>query len=170
MHVFTEQNKNGTKFPRGFELTAQILSEQTILDLACFNGWNKPQVDQLSYYFWVKISIGWERKDFKQYLPVLFLRCAKMKLSCNSYSTAKVEVIFQKLSEQDLQILTTHKCSQHFRRIQPKSLSFFKVYLLISVLNLEAHLKTRSQWQALSVSENMTLVNMTWGQRESKLA
>lgn len=35
---------------------------------------------------------------------------------------------------------------------------------------LEAHLKNRSQWQALSVSENMTLVNTTWGQRESKLA
>jgi len=36
------EKKIAHKFPRGFALTAQILSEQTILDLACFNGWNKP--------------------------------------------------------------------------------------------------------------------------------
>lgn len=38
MHVFIEQNKNGTLVPRGFELTAQILSEKTILDVAFFVG------------------------------------------------------------------------------------------------------------------------------------
>lgn len=47
-------------FPRGFELTTQILSEQPALDLVHFNGWNKLQIDQLSFHLKVKSSIGWE--------------------------------------------------------------------------------------------------------------
>lgn len=144
--------KMALKFPRGFDLTAQILSEQTILDVACFIGWNKPQIDQLSYYFWVKASTGWERKGFRQYLPLLFLIwTAKMNLSCNSYSTARVRVIFQRFLEQ---ILITHKCSQNFRRIQSKSLSFFWTPPAYFSAQLKAGLGNRAQGQVLSISKN----------------
>lgn len=47
MHVQNNANM-APDFPRGFELTAQIL---LILDLAHFNGQNKPQVEELSVYF-----------------------------------------------------------------------------------------------------------------------
>lgn len=66
-------------------------------------------------------------------------------------------VIFQRLIEQDLQILmqtlNTHKYSQNFRRIQSKSLRFFELLLLISVLNWK-HIWKNSLATGAKVSRN----------------
>lgn len=160
------------RFSRGFELAAQILSEQTILDVACFIGWNKPQIDQLPYYFWVKASTGWERKGFRQYLSILFLKCAKMNFSCNSYSTAKVSN-FSKAPR--ARSSNTHANTQ-YQQMQPEfqknSVQEFELFWIPAVyfsVQLKACLKDSAQWQMLRFPK-IIQVNRTWGLKESKLA